>query len=154
MSIRHVAVGALAVLALIPLGSCTSVAPVKVSAGDQCFRCRRTISDERVASEIISANFVSKFRAPGCMAKYLVDHPGDGGTVFVTDYTTGKIADYDMMAQMIVQAKTVGLTLVWSIVGTFVILIVLRVVVGLRPGTDQEREGLDLVDHGERAYNY
>jgi Amt family ammonium transporter len=26
--------------------------------------------------------------------------------------------------------------------------------VGLRPGTDQEREGLDLVDHGERAYNY
>lgn len=91
MSIRHVAVGALAVLALIPLGSCTSVAPVKVSAGDQCFRCRRTISDERVASEIISANFVSKFRAPGCMAKYLVDHPADGGTVFVTDYTTGKM---------------------------------------------------------------
>jgi len=31
---------------------------------------------------------------------------------------------------------------------------VLRVIVGLRPGTDQEREGLDLVDHGERAYNY
>jgi Amt family ammonium transporter len=28
------------------------------------------------------------------------------------------------------------------------------VIVGLRPGTDQEREGLDLVDHGERAYNY
>jgi hypothetical protein len=91
MSIRHVAVGALAVLALIPLGSCTSATPVKVTAGDQCFRCRRTIPDERVASEIISANFVSKFRAPGCMAKYIVDHPADGGTVFVTDYTTGKM---------------------------------------------------------------
>jgi len=91
MSIRHVAVGALAVLALIPLGSCTSVAPVKVTAGDQCFRCRRTIPDERVASEIISANFVEKFRAPGCMAKYVVDHPDDRGSVFVTDYTTGKM---------------------------------------------------------------
>jgi hypothetical protein len=91
MSIRHVAVGVLAVFALIPLGSCTSVAPVKVTAGDQCFRCRRTIPDERVAAEIISANFVSKFRAPGCMAKYVVDHPEDHGTVFVTDYTTGKM---------------------------------------------------------------
>ena len=29
-----------------------------------------------------------------------------------------------------------------------------KTLVGLRPGTDQEREGLDLVDHGERAYNY
>jgi Amt family ammonium transporter len=27
-------------------------------------------------------------------------------------------------------------------------------VIGLRPATDQEREGLDLTDHGERAYNY
>jgi hypothetical protein len=91
MSKRQAAVGALAVLALIPLGSCTSVAPVKVTAGDQCFRCRRTIPDERVAAEIISASFVSKFRAPGCMAKYVVAHPEDQGTVFVTDYTTGKM---------------------------------------------------------------
>jgi Amt family ammonium transporter len=72
----------------------------------------------------------------------------------VFDYTTGKVADYDMMAQMITQAKTVCLTLVWSGVGTIVILVVLRVIIGLRPSTDQEREGLDLVDHGERAYNY
>ena len=89
----------------------------------------------------------------GALGTGILAAPSLGGTG-VFDYTTGKIADYDMMAQMIVQAKTVGLTLVWSIVGTFVILIVLRVVVGLRPGTDQEREGLDLVDHGERAYNY
>ena len=70
------------------------------------------------------------------------------------DYTINKVADYDMVAQVITQAKAVCLTLVWSGVGTFVILVVLRVVVGLRPSTDQEREGLDLVDHGERAYNY
>ncbi len=27
-------------------------------------------------------------------------------------------------------------------------------IVGLRPTPDQEREGLDITDHGERAYNY
>jgi Amt family ammonium transporter len=48
----------------------------------------------------------------------------------------------------------VCLTIVWSGLGTLILLTVVRAVVGLRPATDQEREGLDLVDHGERAYNY
>ncbi len=70
------------------------------------------------------------------------------------DYATGKVGDYDMMAQMITQAKTVALTLVWSGVGSAILYTIVKALVGLRPGTDQEREGLDLVDHGERAYNY
>ena len=70
------------------------------------------------------------------------------------DYAAGKIADYDMISQVITQAKTVCLTLVWSGLGSLILFSVVRVLVGLRPGTDQEREGLDLVDHGERAYNY
>jgi hypothetical protein len=74
------------------LTSCSSIAPVKVNAGDQCFRCRRTITDGRLAGETIdSSGFVSKVRAPGCMAKYLVQHPEETGVVFVTDYTTGKM---------------------------------------------------------------
>jgi Amt family ammonium transporter len=89
----------------------------------------------------------------GALGTGILAAPSLGGTG-VFDYTTGKVADYDMMAQMITQAKTVCLTLVWSGVGTIVILVVLRVIIGLRPSTDQEREGLDLVDHGERAYNY
>ena len=87
MRIRSFCFLGLAVL----LASCTSVAPVKVAAGDQCYRCRRTISDEKMAGEMIQGSFVSKFKAPGCMAKYLVDHPNEHGTVFVTDYTTGKM---------------------------------------------------------------
>ena len=89
----------------------------------------------------------------GAIGTGFLASPSFGGTSWF-DYTANKVADYDMMAQVITQAKAVGLTLVWSGVGTFVILVVLRVVVGLRPSTDQEREGLDLVDHGERAYNY
>jgi Amt family ammonium transporter len=77
------------------------------------------------------------------------------GGVGIFDYATGKAAtEYDLLNQLWVQFKTVCLTLVWSGVGTLILLSLVRVVIGLRPGTDQEREGLDLVDHGERAYNY
>jgi Amt family ammonium transporter len=51
------------------------------------------------------------------------------------------------------QLKAVGTTLLWSGIGTLIILKVIDVIVGLRTSTDAEREGLDLTDHGERAYN-
>jgi Amt family ammonium transporter len=89
----------------------------------------------------------------GAIGTGFLASPTLGGTSWF-DYTANKVADYDMAAQVMTQVKAVGLTLAWSGVGTLVILVVLRVIVGLRPAPDQEREGLDLVDHGERAYNY
>ncbi len=89
----------------------------------------------------------------GAIGTGILAAPSLGGTG-VFDYTTGKVGDYDMAAQVITQAKTVALTLCWSGIGALVIFIVLKIIVGLRLDTDQEREGLDLVDHGERAYNY
>jgi hypothetical protein len=71
--------------------ACSSVQPVAIRGGDQCFRCRRPIVERAMAAELMDGNrFASKFRAPGCMAKYLVAHPGETGTTFVTDYVTGK----------------------------------------------------------------
>jgi hypothetical protein len=79
-------------LASLALVSCTAtIAPVKINAGDQCFRCRRIIAETRLATEQIQGGLTSKYRAPGCMAKYLVAHPDEGGTLFVTDYATGKM---------------------------------------------------------------
>jgi Amt family ammonium transporter len=89
----------------------------------------------------------------GAIGTGFLANPTFGGTSWY-DYTIDKVAEYDMAAQVITQCKAVALTLVWSGVGTLIILLVVKVIVGLRPGTDQEREGLDLVDHGERAYNY
>jgi Amt family ammonium transporter len=89
----------------------------------------------------------------GALGTGILAAPILGGTG-VFDYTIGKVGDYDILAQFIVQAKTVCLTLAWSGIGSFVLFGIVRVLVGLRPATDQEREGLDLVDHGERAYNY
>jgi Amt family ammonium transporter len=89
----------------------------------------------------------------GAIGTGFLASPSFGGTSWF-DYTANKVAEYDMPAQVITQCKAVALTLVWSGVGTLVILLLIKMIVGLRQGTDQEREGLDLVDHGERAYNY
>jgi Amt family ammonium transporter len=90
----------------------------------------------------------------GALGTGILVAPMLGGTG-IFDYATGKAAtEFDMVNQLWVQFKTVCLTLVWSGVGTLILLTLVRVVIGLRPATDQEREGLDLVDHGERAYNY
>ena len=89
----------------------------------------------------------------GALGTGILCNPALGGTG-IFDYAAGKIADYDTVNQLWVQFKTVCLTLVWSGVGSLILFALVRMVVGLRPATDQEREGLDLVDHGERAYNY
>jgi Amt family ammonium transporter len=64
------------------------------------------------------------------------------------------VDDYSMAGQVWKQIVAVAIAIAWSGVGTLIIFGLLRLIVGLRPATDQEREGLDLVDHGERAYNY
>jgi Amt family ammonium transporter len=71
----------------------------------------------------------------------------------IFDYAAGKIGDYDMVAQVISQSKGVLLTLAWSGVGSAILFKLVDILVGLRLVVDQEREGLDLVDHGERAYS-
>ena len=50
--------------------------------------------------------------------------------------------------------KAVGVTLLWSGIGSAILFKLVDLIVGLRLATGQEREGLDIVDHGERAYNY
>jgi NosL protein len=84
---------ALATAALLAV-SCSSVAPVQVNAGDTCYRCRRTIIETRLAGEMIDARGLAyKFKAPGCMAKYLAEHPEEKSTLFVTDFATGHLVD-------------------------------------------------------------
>ena len=52
--------------------------------------------------------------------------------------------------------QLVGIGLAWviSIVGTLVILFVVDKVMGLRVSEDEEREGLDLTQHGEEGYDW
>ena len=45
-------------------------------------------------------------------------------------------------------------TVIWSGIGSLALFKLVDLVVGLRVATEEEREGLDLSGHGERAYNY
>jgi ammonium transporter, Amt family len=57
-----------------------------------------------------------------------------------------------MSKQVGVQALGVFAAAAWCALMTFVILKVINATLGLRVSEDQEREGLDLAQHGERGY--
>ena len=78
--------------------------------------------------------------------------PALGGTG-VYDYVANAVGEYSIATQFKSQLWAVGLTLVWSGVVAAVSLKIVDLVVGLRVTEDQEREGLDTVSHGERAYS-
>ncbi|WP_298190121.1 ammonium transporter [Novosphingobium sp.] len=92
----------------------------------------------------------------GAIATGIVASPALGGQGIIdyTQFPAVAAPTYDIAAQLIVQIKAVLLTLVWSGVGTAVIWFVLDKTMGMRISEEGEREGLDIADHGERAYNY
>ena len=69
------------------------------------------------------------------------------------DYVAGKVGDYDFTAQMISQLWGVCITLLFSGIGSAILYKVVDVIVGLRVNVETEREGLDVTEHTERAYN-
>ena len=103
----------------------------------------------------------------GALMTGILVNPALGG-VGITDYSVykdvvdaaGKVTTamnagtYDMATQMLAQLKAVGATLLYSGIGSFILYKLVDLVVGLRPAEEKEREGLDITDHGERAYNY
>lgn len=63
-------------------------------------------------------------------------------------------ADYALGAQLWIQVKSVLVAIVWAGAGSTVAFTIAKFVTGLRVTEEVEREGLDLGEHGERAYNY
>jgi Amt family ammonium transporter len=57
-----------------------------------------------------------------------------------------------IMDQFIIQAKAVGVTVVWTAVVAFIAYKIADWTVGLRVTAEEEREGLDTASHGESAY--
>jgi len=64
-------------------------------------------------------------------------------------------ADFSIASQLVIQAKGVIVTLVWSGVVSFVAYkIAAALTGGLRVAEEEEREGLDIVAHGESGYRF
>jgi len=56
-------------------------------------------------------------------------------------------------SQFMVQLASVAITVLWTGIGSYVILKVIGAVIGLRVDQQDEIEGLDLSQHGERGYH-
>jgi Amt family ammonium transporter len=91
----------------------------------------------------------------GAIGTAIVADPALGGQGFF-DYTQfpAVVGEYDMAAQLWAQVKAVAITLLWSGIVSAILFFAIDKIFGLRPTEEAEREGLDLAEHGERAYNY
>jgi Amt family ammonium transporter len=79
----------------------------------------------------------------GALSCGILGHPSLGG-----------VGGFDSIgAQTIIQAEGVLFSIAWSGVVTAIIFFALKFTIGLRPTEDVEREGLDIAEHGERAYD-
>ena len=85
------------------------------------------------------------------------------GGAGIVDYTTcaadgdistcDALASYTMAGQFITQLKAVLVSIVWSAVASSIVFFIIKFTVGLRVSPETEEEGLDIVEHGERAYH-
>ncbi len=91
----------------------------------------------------------------GAIATGIVADPALGGQGYF-DYTVmpAVVAPYDMGAQVMTQIWAVAVTLLWSGIVSAILFIALDKTFGMRPSREVEVEGLDINEHGERAYNY
>jgi len=81
---------------------------------------------------------------------------GSIGTAFVALPVLGGHAgaDYALGMQLVRQVGAVAVAIAWSAAGSALCFASVKLVLPLRHPKDAEREGLDIADHGERAYTY
>ena len=92
----------------------------------------------------------------GALGTAIVANPalGGQGVIDYTKFPAVAAPSYDTAAQLIIQAEAVGITLLWSGVISAILFYGLKLTIGIRPSKEVEVEGLDINEHGERAYNY
>jgi len=88
----------------------------------------------------------------GALLTGVFNSPDLGGTG-VYDYVAGTWGFNGIGAQVLSQAKAVGVTIVWSGLVSLVAYKLVDVIIGLRVTEEVETEGLDTAEHGERAYH-
>ena len=61
---------------------------------------------------------------------------------------------YNMISQLAAQAVGVGVVAIWSAIASALIAVLVSLAIPMRVSEDDEREGLDLASHGERAWEF
>ena len=89
----------------------------------------------------------------GALATGVFNSQELGGPGLVTDWVTAKVGSNPILDQLLIQAKAVGVTVIWTAVVAFIAFKIADIIVGLRATEEVEREGLDINEHGESAYH-
>jgi len=92
----------------------------------------------------------------GALLTGVFNSPALGGPSAVGDWVTVSMITpdaYSIAAQVWVQAKAVGVTVIWSGVVSVIAYKIVDLTIGLRVTEEEEREGLDISSHGETAYH-
>jgi Amt family ammonium transporter len=88
----------------------------------------------------------------GALLTGVFNDPSLGGPGFPNNWFEMKPGFESISAQLWIQAKAVGVTLIWSGVVAFIAYKLVDLTIGLRVSEEDEREGLDTAAHGEAAY--
>jgi Amt family ammonium transporter len=88
----------------------------------------------------------------GALMTGIFNAPSLGGPGLVTDWVTASMGYPGIGAQLLVQTKAVAVVVVWTAVVALVGAYIVKFTLGLRVSEEEEREGLDISAHGERAY--
>jgi Amt family ammonium transporter len=88
----------------------------------------------------------------GALLTGVFNHPSLGGPGLVTDWITATVGSQAIGTQFLTQLKAVVLVVVWTGVVSLVAAYLVKLTLGLRVSEEEEREGLDISAHGERAY--
>jgi Amt family ammonium transporter len=91
--------------------------------------------------------------ALGALLTGIFNAPQLGGPGQIVDWVTGKTGYPGIGAQLLIQAKAVLLVTCWTALVAFVGFHIVKWLVGIRVTEEEEREGLDISLHGERAYD-
>jgi Amt family ammonium transporter len=89
----------------------------------------------------------------GALTTGIFNAPFLGGPGSTADYFTGASGYPGLWTQFRIQLQAVCLVAVWTAVVALLALYLVKKMVGLRVSEEDEREGLDITAHGERAYD-
>jgi Amt family ammonium transporter len=89
----------------------------------------------------------------GALMTGIFNAPFLGGPGSTVDWVTGATGYPGVWTQFLIQLKAVCLVFAWTAVVAFAAFYLVDLLVGLRVPEEEEREGLDITSHGERAYD-
>jgi ammonium transporter, Amt family len=89
----------------------------------------------------------------GALMTGIFNAPSLGGPGSVQDWVKGTVGYPGIWAQFLIQLKAVVIVILWTGIVALVAFLIVKVTMGLRVPEEEEREGLDITSHGERAYD-